>query len=380
MSCSKNVVILKRNLGAKGGLEKQTLFLADGFSQQGCNVTILTTGWEEKKIYPYTIHNVYTQSAKGIREDLLFRKACNQWLAKKSYDIVFGLDRNSYQTHYRAGDGSLHTYLQRRKMIEPFWKRASFAINPRCKLRLHWEKQTFQSPDLSCLICNSAMVKEEIQQLYTIEKEKVHVIHNGVEWKKMEPFFAQWPEKKLMMLKKLGLSSNVHHFLFVGKGFRRKGLCNLLQGLSHIDPSLWHLHVLGEDKHLPRYQKNNQHLPVTFYGYQNPIPFYQMADTLCIPSIYDPFANTTAEALAMGCQVVTSPYNGGKEVLNEKTGLIIADLRCPKSVQKTLQESLLRPKEQHLAELARESVAHLEIEKQLKKTISIALQGPSFWQ
>ena len=55
---------------------------------------------------------------------------------------------------------------------------------------------------------------------------------------------------------------------------------------------------------------------VTFFGPQKEIrPFYQFADALVIPSFYDPFANVTVEALAMGLFVVSSKSNGGHEIL-----------------------------------------------------------------
>ena len=47
-------------------------------------------------------------------------------------------------------------------------------------------------------------------------------------------------------------------------------------------------------------------------------PFYQMADALVIPSFYDPFANVTVEALAMGLFVLSSKHNGGPEILTKK--------------------------------------------------------------
>ena len=44
-------------------------------------------------------------------------------------------------------------------------------------------------------------------------------------------------------------------------------------------------------------------------------PFYQQSDCLAIPSFYDPFANVTLEALAMGLYAVSSKTNGGHEIL-----------------------------------------------------------------
>ena len=51
---------------------------------------------------------------------------------------------------------------------------------------------------------------------------------------------------------------------------------------------------------------------------------YAAADVFLLPTLYDPFANVTLEALAAGLPVITSAQNGASEILqNEVNGFIL---------------------------------------------------------
>jgi UDP-glucose:(heptosyl)LPS alpha-1,3-glucosyltransferase len=51
---------------------------------------------------------------------------------------------------------------------------------------------------------------------------------------------------------------------------------------------------------------------------------YAAADVFLLPTLYDPFANVTLEALAAGLPVITSAQNGASEIMtNEKNGFIL---------------------------------------------------------
>ena len=56
---------------------------------------------------------------------------------------------------------------------------------------------------------------------------------------------------------------------------------------------------------------------------QDPKPYYAAADVFVMASLYEPFANASMEALAMGLPVVTSTKSGAAEILDQgKTGYV----------------------------------------------------------
>jgi len=101
---------------------------------------------------------------------------------------------------------------------------------------------------------------------------------------------------------------------------------------------------------------------VEFFGPQKEIlPFYKKADALVIPSFYDPFANVTVEALAMGLFVVSSKTNGGSEALTKTNGVVVKD-----SLIDALETALKKPKTKERASQIRESVKHLDFSNQMR--------------
>ena len=68
------------------------------------------------------------------------------------------MDRNSRQTHIRAGNGVHKAYLEIRKKESSFLKKASFVLNPLHRSILTLEKKAFESKELKVLFVNSNMV------------------------------------------------------------------------------------------------------------------------------------------------------------------------------------------------------------------------------
>lgn len=357
----KRVVVLKSNLQATGGLEKYTKWLASAFSERRCAVTVLTTGEVESGL-PFTVHSLCETSKFTFRHLLRFDQLCVDFLERHLQPhIIFGMERNHFQTHYRAGSGVHLAFLQRRKLIEPFWKGVSFSMNPLHRLLLRLEKEAFENPKLEKLFTNSQMVKEEILSYYRVDEKRISVVHNGIDWKSCT-IQARDPQSPF-------------HFLFVGNDYKRKGLFFLLKGMRDLKED-YVLTVVGKCKNLPYYQKlaKKWKIPARFLGAKSDLaPYYDQADALVIPSLYDPFANVTLEALARGLFVVTSAMNGGKEVLTPKTGVVIASLFDADSVKEALLQAFLHPKTKSSAAMISKSVRHLDFSNQLNAIVKESL-------
>lgn len=357
---NNSIVFLKRELSSKGGLEKYAAYLQKAFEEHDFSVQLLSekTFSIPKRLSAYQIYQ--------------YDKFCSQWMVKNKPSLVFGLDRNRYQTHLRAGNGCHAAYLQHRRTFEGNWKYLQFHFNPLHRLLLSIEKASFENPHLQTLFTNSNMVKNEILHFYKVDPAKIEVVHNGVEWISYQSSFDQWPKLKEELCHKYHLDPKIFHFLFIGNGFRRKGLDFALKTLSHLPPKEYHLSILGKDKHLKQYQQLAQRLNVHahFFGpEQNVVNFYALADATLVPSIYDPFANVTLESLAMGVPVISSNTNGGSEILTHETGQIIEDLSSQNAFLDCLKHSLKIPKTLLKATSIRDITKSYEFSQQLSKII-----------
>lgn len=379
LSSSLKITLLSRHFKARGGLEKWTSRLAEGFMQKGGDVTILTSDTiEEQEAHShFRIHSFPLTKKLNFQKMNQFDLLTRKWNQAHPAHLVFGMDRTRSQTHMRAGNGVHAAYLAKRKSFEnyPLYKQW---LNPINQTILNIEKQAFESPKLKILFTNSHMVKQEVLEYYNISPNKIEVIHNGVEWKEMEENFSSWHTEKEEKCQEYCLDPNRFHFLFIGNGYERKGLGILMEALATLQTREFHLSVVGKDRDLPLFKKLARSLGlqnrVHFFGPQNTVrPFLQLADSLVIPSHYDPFANVTVEALAMGLFVVSSKTNGGHEVLQESNGVIIDELTQIDAVAAALTVAMDHPKTAARSQSIRDTVSHLDFSCQLSMYIEKSL-------
>jgi UDP-glucose:(heptosyl)LPS alpha-1,3-glucosyltransferase len=352
----KKIALLKSRIGVRGGAEKVALRLADALTARGDRVTLLTSG-----AIPEGVSCAVETSGKPFGPSFFKVVQFDRFCAKRSeeFDLVLGLDRNRYQTHLRASNGVHAAYLERRAQAEGIPFRISAALNPLHKMLLHLEREAFRCPQLETIFTNSHLVKNEIVEMYKIDGRKIRVVHNGVEWSEMETPFSE-----------ITFNSRFE-FLFIGNNYARKGLHLLLAGLALIKNENFHLNVVGKEKNASSFCSLAEKLGlaerVTFHGKQSDmLPFYKRADALVIPSLYDPFANVTVEALAMGLFVVSSKANGGCEVIAPHAGTLIDSLSSPDAMAAALKIALANPKTPVRSHAIRDTVAHLDYSKQLE--------------
>jgi len=203
---NRHVVLLKSSLAKGGGAEKYTLRLAKAFEEKGCQVTILTSG-PSLNTDINTLHFV-KKPKLSYKHTLDFDAWCKKTIERLKPDIVFGMDRNSFQTHLRASNGVHAAFLAHRKKAEGFFKALEFKINPLHRTLLKLEKLGFEQRETQKIFTNSHMVKNEILHFYQTDPAKIEVIHNGVEWDEMQKDFDGWQKRKGAFAKELQLEES----------------------------------------------------------------------------------------------------------------------------------------------------------------------------
>ena len=372
------VALLKMEAKSQGGLEKYAGRIVSAFAKKGADISILTTQTSDRFSPKIAYHSFPISRWPGFIRLEQFDRCVGRWLKEHPVDIVFGMERNRIQTHIRAGNGVHAAYLKSRLVSEGLLKYGMCLINPLHRKILELEKAAFEFPGLKKIFVNSRMVQSELLDHYNVDPSKISVVHNGVEWQDQEAAFSIWQHGKKEALDRFGIDSNALHLLFIGHGYRRKGLDQLLKALSIWKFKDFHLSIIGKDKQINRYRTDVERLGlkdrVRFFGPQKEVvPFYQLADALIIPSFYDPFANVTLEALSFGLFVVSSKSNGGHEILTEENGAIIENLASPESIAAALDRCLICRKTPESATRIRTSVSHLDFSNQISKLIDACL-------
>ncbi len=371
------IAIIKSNFTPYGGAEKYTLKLVEAFLKNDVAVDIITathSNWSSLglKVRPIVLKQVRYNNLLRI---LTFRASVRKYFGKELYDCILGMECTGYETHVRAG-GGCHSAWIRRRCDESSWFRClSFRTNPFHRAMIAAEKRAFNSNKLKRIICNSHLVKREIPHFYAQAKDKITVVHNGVEWNDFSDVFETAVSNRSGIAQDLRFNPDKFFFLFVGSGYERKGLAKAIRALQLL-PEYTELIVVGKDKRQNHYaklcEKSGLTKRVHFFGPQrNVIPFLQVADAFVLPTIYDPFSNASLEALAMGLFLVTSDANGCSEVVTEGSGIIIGNLKDDESVAKAMARAL----EPHLPKKEiRDTVRYLDFEKQLQKIVDICME------
>jgi glycogen synthase len=212
--------------------------------------------------------------------------------------------------------------------LEPLrpWKREQLAGGYDFTVWL--EKTALEMAD--AVIAVSRETKADIDRLFSVTPERLHIIHNGIdleEYRKVESTDA---------LLNCGIDPAKPYLLFVGRITRQKGIVHLVRAIQYMDRGFQIVLCAGapdtpaiademkravEDARA----KRNDIIWIDRMVNKSTIrELYSHAAVFCCPSIYEPFGIINLEAMACEAAVVASAVGGIKEVVVDgETGFLV---------------------------------------------------------
>ena len=188
------------------------------------------------------------------------------------------------------------------------------------------EKTAIEMAD--AVIAVSGQTKGDIERLFNVKPERLHVIHNGIdleEYRRTESAAA---------LNRYGIKKPF--VLFVGRITRQKGIIHLVRAVQHMDPGFQIVLCAGapDTPEIGREMKEAvakvqaEHRGVIWIDEMvdklTVRELYSHAAVFCCPSIYEPFGIINLEAMACETAVVASAVGGIKEVVVDgETGFLV---------------------------------------------------------
>ena len=224
----------------------------------------------------------------------------------KGDEFYFSLERITCPDIYRAGDGVHKEFLKIGKKSK---------LNPLHPVYLFLEKRCFVSAKR--IIVNSQMIKKQIVNSYSIDPSKVKLVYNGIDSKALH---CQQSFEKLS--REFAIDQDQPILLYVGSGFKRKGVKEFLQIIAKLQMPNIKAFVVGKEKNINYYQQLSKELKinnqVVFTGPRKDVDdFYTIADVFIFPTHYEPFSNVVLEAMNFENAVFTTKQNGASEILDD---------------------------------------------------------------
>ena len=324
----------------------------------------------------------------NVQRERGFADAVRAALQSEQFDLVQSHERMvpdgiTAPFLYRAGDGVHATWLRERARAQGAMGSLRNAINPYHRFMTALERDMFTHANLAGVICNSRMVRDDIAARFAVPASRLHVIYNGLDLDKYHPRLRDdragyRPET----IGGSGSSSTSPLLLYVGSGFERKGVKQLLTAFARAGASAAGaaaqatLVIAGADKHAARYARLAAQLGISarvrFVGAAADVtPYYAAADAFVLPTLYDPMPNAALEALACGLPVLTTTTCGAAEFIREGVNGYVRDALDVDGLAQAMTLLANPAQAASMRAAARASVAHLSLDAMAQQLLTL---------
>ncbi len=312
-----------------GGTERYLNLVSAHLAEAGHQVTIVCRSHEAPTHEAIRFEVLRPLSFTGAGRMWSFAKAVEAHVAGAHYDLVFGLGKTWTHDVIRMGGGCHATYLElahdatltpMERLVRKGARKHKLALQIEQRaLASHPSRKTGGRP---LVITNSELVKRDVIARHGIEADGVQVVYNGTDTERFHPRHREAGGAELRA--SLGWNSDHNVLLFLGTGYGRKGLDLVLQAaaLRARDDEALRLMVVGYDSSAASFEARAAELGIAdrcqFLGGRRDAEIcFGAADVYALPTRYDPFANSTIEAMAAGLPTITTQTNGGHELIEE---------------------------------------------------------------
>lgn len=364
------LAIVRQRYNPYGGAERFVERALAALAGAGAEITLITRSWEGSAealgAYQQIVCDPPARAllSRRLARDRAFAAGVQAILATRHFDLVQSHERIPGCSIFRAGDGVHAAWLEyRARLLSPL-QRLAQRWSPYHRQMLAAEAAMFAHPALRTVICNSQMVADEIVRFYGVDRSRLQVIYNGVDTDDFHPRLCDL--HRASQRQALGIPEPAPVLIYVGSGYQRKGVPQLLRAFARAARQDAHLLLIGADRKLKAMRRLAGSLGIGerchFLGPVRDVrPYYGAADGFVLPTIYDPGPNAALEAMACGLPMLTSHGCGAREWINEGVNGCVVDVFDDQAMTAGLDrlvELALTPAA-HAA--ARAAVAHLDL-------------------
>jgi len=334
------IALVHKRLDRHGGTERDLFRTAEGLRDLGHEVHLFCSEYGVAPPKDVVAHRVPVIPLGRTLRLWSFAWFGRRAVRKAHYDVVVGFGRLPRQHVLRSGGGTHRGFLEHMGQAGGLRRRIWQAISLYHQSLLAIEKRQYDARNSRRIIAVSDQVKRDIIDRYSVPAEKIVVLYNGVDLTRFQP--AKQKEIRDQIRTRWNIPCDSPVVLFVGSGFRRKGLDHLLSIWNSPKLDRVFLLVVGSDARLGRYRARADVVApgrIVFSGRQDDIEnYYAAADMVALPSLQEAFGNVVLEALAAGLPVLVSRAVGAAEIVRGFLSEGVVDLNFE---PEKLEEKLL---------------------------------------
>jgi glycogen(starch) synthase len=321
----------------EGGLARHVRKLSEGMVERGVEVHVLTRGGEESPAEELAggvhIHRViepkrptdlgeFVAWVERMNSDML---AAGVELGDRfEFDLVHGHDwlvAMACDHLARRFDCPLVTTIH----ATEFGRHQGW-VDKHPQSYIHGVERWITNRSDRVIAC-SFFMKEQIADIFSVPRERIEVIWNGIDPEDLKSV----PDPELERLRAQFAEPQDKLVLLIGRLVYEKGFQLALEAMPRLrdrHPETRFL-IAGSGTHEDELKRQAEELTLmehgTFLGWIGDDvlhSLYRIADVCVVPSLYEPFGLVALEAMASGCPCIVADTGGLREVVpHEEAGL-----------------------------------------------------------
>jgi UDP-glucose:(heptosyl)LPS alpha-1,3-glucosyltransferase len=308
-----------KRLDLKGGTERDLYVTAAGLRDLGHEVHLFCGEFAIAPPVGTFRHKVPTVPLGRSARLLSFAAWAPNIVRRYDCAVVVNFGRMVRQDVLRSGGGPHKIFLEKLARESGRARRIWQSLSPYHRSLIALERRQYAAGHFKRVLAVSQLIKGEIIATYGVPERKITVLYNGVDHERFHPSLrVRWRNP---VREEWGIPREAPVVLFVGNGFRRKGLDRLLRVWQASRLVGAYLLVVGDDTSLATYRASTASQlggRVVFAGGQEHVDkYYAAADLLALPALQEAFGNVVLEGLASGLPVVVSRNVGAAEILRD---------------------------------------------------------------
>ena len=351
------IALVHKRLDKRGGTELDLYRTAIGLTELGHEVHLFCSEFAIAPPAGTFAHSVPVAPLGRTARLWSFASVAPKTIRPYQCEVIVSFERMLSQDVLRSGGGSHRAFLQKLGEESGLRRRLWHELSPYHQSLLAIERRQFEPGHYKGIVAVSESVKRELMATYAVPEGKITVIYNGVDHKRFH--LGLRGKFRESIRKQWHIPPDAPTVLFIGSGFRRKGLDRLLKAWGSPQMRETYLIVVGDDAQRRRYKAMADKVArdkVVFVGRRDDVEsYYGAADLLALPAIQEAFGNVVLEALASGLPAVLSATVGASEVLKGRLAEgIVADSEDPREITAKLMAMLERGRHSDFSEEARQ--------------------------